>query len=572
VSTTLFQATLIVMEFVNRAATAAITALALPLSSSTVEFKTNPKKLKVVTHNNIINFKDPSDKTTTLEIKPWQTIRDVKAKLAKKTATRGFELLVDNEKLVSELQCQHLFFQGQVLKDSNTLQDYNISTGDTIYHRHAEVQSKEPSSRQARVQVVLGGMKCPPELQSKIEKTQNGLAKGIQPKLAPSGLGGTYFLHDDKRRIVGVFKPEDEEAYCPNNPRGLAGRMRSRSVRNGLLSGEANIREVAAYLLDHEKFANVPETVRVEVSHPTFGAEPKIGSFQEFKPHDDEAGDVSASLFSVEGAHRIAIMDMRLVNRDRNDENLLVKKNQNEKDLELIPIDHGCSLPDSLEVNWYDWAWLSWPQTKQPLSPSEKEYIARLDAEHDASLLNHELNIRWQCLMVLRVATLFLQKGAAADLSLFDIASMMSRDDEGCPSTLEVVLAQATTLAEKKQLGGRTKRRSPQVSPSTNPLPDTTLRKSQSCLELSLVMGGGGDTFKLPGVMPDAELSHKQSPSDDFGAWALEDTNQDLFDGVFFQYLNDMMDTAVTRKKLKRQAVNVFKLARPPLKTSTTSA
>merc|ERR1711881_471942 len=128
---------------------------------------------------------------------------------------------------------------------------------------------------------------------------------------------------------------EDEEAYAPNNPRGLSGSMGSRGVRGGLLSGEANVREVAAYLLDHDKFANVPATVRVEVSHPAFGNKPKVGSFQEFKPHDEEAGDVSASLFSVEAAHRIAIMDMRLVNRDRNDENLLVKKNE-KQDLELI--------------------------------------------------------------------------------------------------------------------------------------------------------------------------------------------------------------------------------------------
>jgi hypothetical protein len=237
----------------NRSATAAITALALPLSSSTVEFKTEPtlkktKAIKVLTQNNFINFKDASDKITTLQLKPWQTIRDVKAMLAENTAPRGFELLVDNEKLISELQCQHLFFQGQVLKDSKTLRDYNIKTGDTIYRLAEDSVSEKPNPCQARVRVVLGGKKCPPELQSKIEKTQQGLAKGIKPRLASSGLGGTYFLYDDKRHMVGVFKPEYEEAYCPNNPRGFSGRMGSRSVRSGLLSGEANIREVSSLI------------------------------------------------------------------------------------------------------------------------------------------------------------------------------------------------------------------------------------------------------------------------------------------------------------------------------------
>lgn len=555
------------MEMVNRAATAALTALALPLSSSHVEFKSTSnaplakkgkQPLRVLTQRNTINFKDSSDRITTLELKPWQTIREVKALLAENTAPQGFELLVDNGKLVSELQNQRLFFQGQVLKDTKTLQDYKLKTGDTIYRLAEEPQQVEKvSPNTARVQVVLGGTKCPPELQTKIEETQHGLTKGVAPKLASSGLGGTYFLRDDKNRIVGVFKPEDEEAYCPNNPRGLRGHMRSQGVRNGLLSGEANIREVAAYLLDHEKFANVPATVRVEVSHPAFGQQPKIGSFQEFKPHDEEAGDVSASLFSIEAAHRIAIMDMRLLNRDRNDENLLVKKQRD--GVELIPIDHGCSLPDSLEVDWHDWAWLSWPQTKKPLSREEKAYIARLDAERDAALLGDELNIRWECLLVLRIATLFLQKGAAADLSLYDIASMMSRDVEGGPSTLEVVVAQAKTLAERKRLGGRPKRRSPTVSPTTGPMPEIKLRRSQSMVNMEF------DAFKLPGVVP----ANKQSPNDDFGAWMLEDATKELFDEVFFQWLSDLIDTAVTRRQQKRRAVEVFKMARTPTKGSS---
>lgn len=546
------------MEIVNRAATAALTALALPLSSSNVTFSPSPALLKskspklVVHQKRTIIFKDASDKITTLELKPWQTIREVKALLAENTCPQGFELLIDNDKLVSEIQRQCLFFQGQVLKDSKTLQDYRLKNGDTIY-RLAEEPKKKPNPCCPTVKVVMGGMKCPPELQSLIEKTQHGLSKGIEPTLASSGLGGTYFLRDDKRRIVGVFKPEDEEAYCPNNPRGYAAPMGSRGVRNGLLSGEANVREVAAYLLDHEKFANVPATVRVEVSHPTFGKKPKIGSFQEFKPHDDEAGDVSASLFSVQAAHKIAIMDMRLLNRDRNDENLLVKKEAS--GVELIPIDHGCALPDSLEVDWYDWAWLSWPQTKKPLSNAEKAYIARLDAEQDVELLSGELNIRWQCLLLLRVATMFLQKGAAADLSLYDIASMMSRDDKGQPSTLEVVFAQAKTLVENKRLGGRPKRRSPTVSPLTGPLPVIKLRRSQSMVDMDL------DAFRLPGVCAEG----KHCPRDDFGGWTLDDSNEKLFDDAFFACLSDLMDTAVTRRKQKRTAVEVFKLARPAL-------
>lgn len=559
------------MEIINRAATAAIAALALPLASesdASVELKTThrsfqkAKHLRVVTKKNSIDFKDEDGKITTLTLKPWQSIREVKALLAENTAPQGFELLVDNDELVSKLQRQRLYFQGQVLQDSKTLQDYKLKSGDTIYRLAEKEKPCKASSPPARVQVVLSDTKCPPELQSKIEETQLGLDNGVEPCLASSGLGGTYFLRDKQRRIVGVFKPEDEEAYCPNNPRGLAGRMGSRTLRSGLLSGEANVREVAAYLLDHDKFANVPATVRVEVTYPAFGGKPKVGSFQEFKPHDDEAGDVSASLFSVEDAHRIGIMDIRLLNRDRNDENLLVKKSSDNR-FELIPIDHGCSLPDSLEVDWHDWAWLSWPQMKKPLSAAEKAYIARLDAEDDATLLSRNLNIRWQCLLVLRVATLFLQKGAAADLSLYDIASMMTREEKGSPSTLEVIFAQAKTLAEQQKLGGKPKRRSPTgasvsptQSPVTEPAPTPKLRRSRSLCNLDL------DAFKLPGIHTAAI---KPKPCDDFGDWMLED-NQELFDDDFFKCLGDFMDTAVFRRQQKRRAVEVFKLAMSPTK------
>jgi hypothetical protein len=63
--------------------------------------------------------------------------------------------------------------------------------------------------------------------------------------------------------------------------------------------GEAAMREVAAYLLDHDGFAKVPPTVLVRVSHPVFhvaqpldgGAAPseppeKLASLQEFVTHE----------------------------------------------------------------------------------------------------------------------------------------------------------------------------------------------------------------------------------------------------------------------------------------------
>lgn len=50
--------------------------------------------------------------------------------------------------------------------------------------------------------------------------------------------------------------------------------------------------------------------------------------------------------------HKIGILDIRIVNCDRNDANILVKKlmmgkEKPRKVMRLIPIDHGLSFPDN---------------------------------------------------------------------------------------------------------------------------------------------------------------------------------------------------------------------------------
>lgn len=71
----------------------------------------------------------------------------------------------------------------------------------------------------------------------------------------------------------------------------------------------------------------------------------------------------SPDLFSTDEVHKIAILDLRLLNLDRNECNILVKKKLNKKGTvvrKLIPIDHGLSIPDHLSICSYDICWLSW--------------------------------------------------------------------------------------------------------------------------------------------------------------------------------------------------------------------
>lgn len=66
--------------------------------------------------------------------------------------------------------------------------------------------------------------------------------------------------------------------------------------------------------------------------------------------------------------HKIAILDIRILNMDRNEENILIEKyyillyvyifllrskKNDETYYRMIPIDHGLSFPDCIEINEY---------------------------------------------------------------------------------------------------------------------------------------------------------------------------------------------------------------------------
>jgi phosphatidylinositol 4-kinase type 2 len=117
---------------------------------------------------------------------------------------------------------------------------------------------------------MFGNMACPLSLHKNLKAIERGFDRGLKPKLTYDGTSGTYMLRDEDRKIQAVFKPIDEEAFAPNNPRDHIGPFGSPSFRAGVLSGEACIREVAAYLLDKDGFSGVPPTTMVEVTHDGF--------------------------------------------------------------------------------------------------------------------------------------------------------------------------------------------------------------------------------------------------------------------------------------------------------------
>ncbi|RVW44597.1 Phosphatidylinositol 4-kinase gamma 7 [Vitis vinifera] len=241
---------------------------------------------------------------------------------------------------------------------------------------------------------------------------------GVDPIPVHSGLGGAYYFRNSRGESVAIVKPTDEEPFAPNNPKGFVGKALGQpGLKRTVRVGETGFREVAAYLLDYDHFANVPPTALVKITHSIFnvndgvnGNKPhqkeqvsKIASFQQFIPHDFDASDHGTSSFPVAAVHRIGILDIRILNTDRHAGNLLVRK-----------------LNDSAG-----------------------------DAANGAPM------IREACLRVLVLCTIFLKEAAAFGLCLAEIGEMMSREFRGGeeePSELEFVCLEARRLIAEREV------------------------------------------------------------------------------------------------------------------------
>lgn len=305
-----------------------------------------------------------------------------------------------------------------------------------------------------------------------VKEIVKAISNGVEPIPVNSGLGGAYYFRNCRGESVAILKPTDEEPFAPNNPKGLIGKaLGLPGLKHSVRVGETGFREVAAYLLDYDHFANVPPTALVKITHSIFNvndsvngnklqnrkAVSKIASLQQFIPHDFDASDHGSSSFPVADVHRIGILDIRIFNTDRHAGNLLVRKLGGFggfSQFELIPIDHGLCLPESLEDPYFEW--IHWPQASIPFSEDELEYIRNLDPVRDSEMLRAELPmIREACLRVLFLCTIFLKEATAFGLHLADIGEMMSRELRGHeeePSELEALCLEAKKIITEMEI------------------------------------------------------------------------------------------------------------------------
>eukprot|EP01083_Nonionella_stella_P084411 233658_1 len=542
----------------------------------------------------------PKSEALTLNLDPWNSVADVKTAICKSLAVPPSE--------------QRLFLGALELKDMKTLHEIGIVQYDKL-----ALTRKPRSCQDLPLIQPFGQCSSARDCRELIECSRAGFNAGFSPELSVDGTGGTYFLRDQNGEKCAAFKPEDEEAFAPNNPRGHIGVLGQATFRQGVPSGKANLREVAAYLIDHGHFSGVPATTRVEVARQLFQpincdncrignaavdrrasqssgrpstsrpfsarirrmssppptqkkkkkkkekkrasakekaiipsdkkkpkkrlslfkfsrkrlslkkhpkkveqsavtppdsakttstdssctsdhakhkrlhkrpqsmrplkairdtleresivrgrlcqcnchtllnecSPTKIGSLQEFVNFDDVASDLAPSMFSAHEVHKIGILDIRLLNTDRNDSNLLVKRGGDSGAVSLIPVDHGLCIPGTLEVAWCDWVWLDWEQSKEPFDQESVDYVMSLDIDADIRKLRKELSINDVALENIRISGKFLQHAVAAGLTLYEIAMIISRSKLDKPSQLEIMCAQAEAMAVNELKGRR---------------------------------------------------------------------------------------------------------------------
>ena len=346
------------------------------------------------------DVRDRQARKRPITVRSWSTIKDVKD-----TIQQAIHVPASKQRLFFG----PLLTSGRELPNHRTLHDAGIyRSGETLLLDIKGGTSSPLTSTMFSMQaqpandVSISSSvidSTPKLLRLLVQQARRGLALGLKPEFVLDGSGGTYFLHDARKIKIAVFKPADEEPYAENNPRGyLKQAGQTMSLREGVVPGEACIREVAAFMLDHGGFSGVPMTTLVEARHPSFNTngarlkvaeggasvgahsisqnpqfksslEKKVGSFQEFVRAEFTMDDISPSKISVDEVHKIAILDIRLMNADRNAANLLCRRKR-DNSIELLPIDHGFCLRSVADVSWMDWCWLDWPQLKEVSAPS----------------------------------------------------------------------------------------------------------------------------------------------------------------------------------------------------------
>ncbi|KAK0939190.1 Phosphatidylinositol 4-kinase LSB6 [Friedmanniomyces endolithicus] len=113
------------------------------------------------------------------------------------------------------------------------------------------------------------------EFDDMVESVQTAIELGTHPTLISQGSSGSYFARNSSGKVLGVFKPKDEEPYANKNPKWTKWIHRNLFPfafgRAMLIPNLSYVSEAAAYVLDCQLRTNiVPYTDVVSLSSKSF--------------------------------------------------------------------------------------------------------------------------------------------------------------------------------------------------------------------------------------------------------------------------------------------------------------
>ncbi|KAG4439483.1 hypothetical protein IFR05_005019 [Cadophora sp. M221] len=170
---------------------------------------------------------------------------------------------------------------------------------------HSVFQAPEgirPATAETLASDVDNGRMSKAEFEEVVESVRIAIEQGMHPKMITQGSSGSYFARNSDGKVVGVFKPKDEEPYAAGNPKWNKWIHRNLFPcffgRACLIPNLSYVSEAAAYTLDCRLRTNlVPYTDIVHLSSKSFHYDfwhrrnfyrkkkafpPKVGSFQVF--------------------------------------------------------------------------------------------------------------------------------------------------------------------------------------------------------------------------------------------------------------------------------------------------
>ena len=305
-----------------------------------------------------------------------------------------------------------------------------------------------------------------------LRRVRDGFEHQGKPRLTEDGTGGVYILTGVKQDPVAVWKPSNEEAFAPANPRGYTAdespgmylQHPDSPMRGGFVVGNGFLHERAIFLLDQNSAipAGVPTAVIAKAKVGGVNKMPTevsrcdrvprrcvvdqpVGSLHQYKEHDGTADDYGVKILNKEQLQRIALLDLRTLNADRHSANILVAMKKHDGKMEegdgnLIPIDHAFCLPDYLQLEQTTLDWMHWPQAKEKLCDEFVDLVNQIDIEDDVELMR-ETGIAESSIVTLQIGTSMIKTGCSLGLSLSKMTQFCVRKDPEVPSALEELIS-----------------------------------------------------------------------------------------------------------------------------------